>query len=436
MKGLLFTYLATYGGAVAALFNPLIGFYAYVAFSILRPESLWAWSVPPGNYSRTLAIAMLVGWTARGFGSWKLGAGWIVAGSLLGYWGWAAAAAVAADHQAVAWGFMEALTKIVVPFLVGATLMRSLADIKRFVWVIVLSQGYVAFEMNLRYVLGFNQAAEMGFGSMGRASFAVGLVASIGAAAFLIAAAERWWAKLVALACALLILHTVILTFSRGGLLALAISGAAAFIVAPKRPVHYLALAVLLVVAVRLTGAEVTTRFMTTFAEAGERDFSAQSRIDLWADCWQIMRENPVLGIGPDHWPIVAPRFGWPPGKEAHSLWLQTGAELGFPGALLLIAFYGSAILLILPKRRLRGSAEAQWLSACSCMVVTAIVGFAVAAQAVTLEGLELPYYLALITVATSRPGFAAEALAPGLSPRPADAHAPEVISWQPRSSF
>jgi len=46
---------------------------------------------------------------------------------------------------------------------------------------------------------------------------------------------------------------------------------------------------------------------------------------------------QPVLGVGPDHWPLIAARYGWPAGKEAHSLWLQIGAEMGFPGIALLL---------------------------------------------------------------------------------------------------
>ena len=62
MKGLIFTYLMTYGGAIIAIFNPFIGFLAYVCFAVVRPVSMWPWGVPPGNYSRTIAIALLAGW--------------------------------------------------------------------------------------------------------------------------------------------------------------------------------------------------------------------------------------------------------------------------------------------------------------------------------------------------------------------------------------
>ena len=73
MKSLIFVYLLTYGGAAAALLNPLVGLYIYILFAILKPESLWYFSVPAGgHYSRIVAIAMLVGWAWQGFGNWNL----------------------------------------------------------------------------------------------------------------------------------------------------------------------------------------------------------------------------------------------------------------------------------------------------------------------------------------------------------------------------
>src|SRR5262245_29892492 len=114
MKGLLFTYGVAYGGAVVALFNPFYGLLAYVSFAIIRPESLWHWAVPAGqNFSRILAIAMLLGWASRGFGNWHFGRAAGAVWALVGYTLWAMASAALAPHADVAWGFVENLAKIV-----------------------------------------------------------------------------------------------------------------------------------------------------------------------------------------------------------------------------------------------------------------------------------------------------------------------------------
>ena len=108
----------------------------------------------------------------------------------------------------------------------------------------------------------------------------------------------------------------------------------------PKKPIHLLALVVVILIGLRLAGPQVTDRFMTIFNDPVERDESAQSRLDLWGTNWDVMVSNPVLGLGPDHWPLVSHLYGYAPNKEGHSLWLQVGAELGVPGILFLLAFY------------------------------------------------------------------------------------------------
>ena len=95
MKGLVFTYLLTFGGAIASLFRPYVGLLIYVSFAILRPEALWHWSVPQsGNYSRIVANALLVGWVLHGCGSWRVGRAGVIVLSLIGFWTWTIVAAM------------------------------------------------------------------------------------------------------------------------------------------------------------------------------------------------------------------------------------------------------------------------------------------------------------------------------------------------------
>jgi len=126
MKGLLFTYIATYGGSVAALFNPFIGLLIYICFAIIKPDMLWHWSVPQGNYSRIIAISLLMGWVLQGFGSWRFGRATVIVTALVGYWSWAVLSNLGgASHPAVGWEFVEAKAKIILPFLASRRLKRS-----------------------------------------------------------------------------------------------------------------------------------------------------------------------------------------------------------------------------------------------------------------------------------------------------------------------
>ena len=79
---------------------------------------------------------------------------------------------------------------------------------------------------------------------------------------------------------------------------------------------------------------------------------------------------------------------------------MQLGAELGFVGVLLLMAFYGLTVRRLWPYARGRLAPQDPWSRDLARMVIASILGFAFAAQFVTLEGLEIPYYVAMCGLA------------------------------------
>lgn len=394
-KGLLFTYLLTYGGSVLALFNPFHGLLIYVCFAIVKPDKMWFWAVPEGNYSRIVGVALLLGWLLHGCGRWQFGRGRLVVFGLVGFWSWSILSAFQAADTKAAWEYVEAIAKIVLPFLVGITTIDSLKKLKQLAWVILLSQGYVAYELNHFYVSGYNRVFFEGFADLDNNSVSIGMVTCVGLAAFMALAAEGWWTRAIALGAALAMTHAVLISFSRGGMLALTVTGVVAFCLIRKQPKHYLGVLFLVLAGVYLAGPEVRERFMTVFVDAEQRDASAQSRLDLWRDCLDAMFRFPILGVGPDNWKVISHEYGWPPGKLAHSLWLQIGAELGLVGLSLLVIFYFGCMLKLWRVRRMAGLDP--WFGHAACMVIAALAGFAVSAQFVSLDRLEVPYYIALL---------------------------------------
>lgn len=412
--GLFFTLLMTYGGAVIGLVRPYYGFLIYVCFSIIRPDALWHWSVPQGNYSKIIAIAFLLGWALNGFGNWNFGAARRPALSLLAFLGWAAVSTAFCQFPEVGLRFLENMSKIIIPCLAALTLIRTRRDLYLLTWTIVGSMGYLAFDLNMSYYDGFNRLQEVGFGGMDNNSLTIGLVTGVGFSFFLGLSESIWWRRYLAFAASALMTHAVFFSFSRGGMLGLIFVGVATAIVIPKTRANLSFLTLGTILAFAMAGPQVWERFSSitnnslTGAEATES--SAESRLYLWEICSRMVAENPIFGKGPDHFPLLvqnyqiswAERAFFPEGKEAHTLWLQIAAEMGIPELAFLAGYYLLTLKAIWPLVR-HDNFDSQGLTegATARMVWAALVGFFLSAQFVSLEGLELPYYITLVGLGT-----------------------------------
>jgi probable O-glycosylation ligase (exosortase A-associated) len=403
MKGLIITYALAIVGTIGSLRSPIIGLFVYVFFAILRPQFIFSFAGDLSGISFWVGVAMLAGWVLHRFGSWQFGRGRIVVRMLLAFVAWFAISSVLALDPARAYAQLPVLARFILPFFVGVTLLNSPTLRSRMMWAIVFAQGYVGFEMNLNYLRGRNSAAD-GFGGMDNNCFAVSLVATLGPAIALGMAAKTWHERALAWICAALILHTTLLTFSRGGLVGMMAVLAVAFVLMPKGPKQLAAIAVVLLLAVRFTGPQLIARYSTTFASSEDRDASAESRLDLWSDCLMVAREYPVFGVGPANWRVIASQFGWPEGKSAHSVWMETAAEVGFLGSLLLLTFFVTAAVKLWPLARSR-MREGDIDGALAFGSVLSIVGFIVGGQFVSVPGLELPYYVVMVGTSILKAG-------------------------------
>ncbi len=393
MKGLILTYLIAYGGAIAALFNPLIGVCAYVFLSVARPQILYGWAGDLGGLSRIVGVCLAIGWAAKRFGNWNFARARTQVYLLLAYFFWMVLSAAAAPNQDIAWDTVFEQLKFLLPFMVSLTVVRTRKEVLAIAWVIVLSQGLAGFEMNWSYLGGYNRAQAEGLLGDNN-TFAVSLVATVGPAIFIGMASKKLWQKGVAFFCAALILHTILLTYSRGAILSTLFAGVLCVIVMPKKPTYMLVMILGAAIGIRLTGQQVLNRFESSFAAAGDRDYSAESRLQLWQDCITTMGRNPVLGVGPSHWPLVAPQFGWTEGKAAHTFWLQLGAEMGVPGLTFLALFFLTSLWRSWQLARRR---DDLWLSNIGCYAFTGLGGFIFAAQFVSVSGIEVPYFITII---------------------------------------
>jgi hypothetical protein len=299
MKGLIVTYVLTYGGALVSLFNPFTGLLVYICFAIIKPEALWYWSVPEGNYSRTVALALLVGWLLNGTGDWQLGRSRLVLYSLLGYMFWCMVSTASSADPSLGYKFVEELAKVVVPFVAGITLIDSPAKLRQLGWVILLSLGYLAFDLNVSYYEGFNRIVLQGFAGMDNNSFAIAMVAGSGLGFFLGLGEQNFFLKGLAFTLTGLQAHVILFSDSRGGMMGLLVTGLVIFLLIPKTPKHYFAAIVAILIIYRLAGPQTQARFMSSFAGKDERDPPPQVASSSGGRAGTACSSAPSWGSGP-----------------------------------------------------------------------------------------------------------------------------------------
>lgn len=191
-----------------------------------------------------------------------------------------------------------------------------------------------------------------------------------------------WVPKALALTMFFVNTSCLILTFSRGGWIGLLVSIFALLVLLLywwsvqlppfwrtwSLPILLGSLSLLLVLAV-LFVEPVRDRVFSIFA--GREDSSNNFRINVWAAVMDMIRDRPILGIGPGNtafnkiYPLYQrPRFT---ALSAYSILLEVAVETGFIGLacfvwLLLVTFNQGMLQLL--RLRSRSSREAFWLIA------------------------------------------------------------------------
>jgi len=396
--GLIFTFGVTFGGSLLALWRPFYGLLAYICFALIKPDALWWWSVPTWNYSRVIAIALLIGWVINGCGDFNFGKAKGIVVVLLMFIAWEGLATAFSNETARAWRYYEIHLKIALPFVVGVTLVKTERQLNQLAWTMLLCMGFLAYEVNDYYFSGYNILRYRGFIGIDNNSFAINLVAATGLAFFLGFESKNLILKLIAFAAAALMAHAVFFSFSRGAMLGLCVVGIVTFLIIPKRPMHLALFALGAAAALVMAGPEVREEFATIFAKEEERDASAQSRTVLWKGAIAMMNDHPVFGVGPDHFRLNVQLYTpYKAGKAAHGTWFQVGAESGYLGFLLFPGFYALCVLKMLRLRKEFKHSRRSPPTFKPHLVIASITGFAVAAIFVSCHLQELPFYIALL---------------------------------------
>lgn len=255
-------------------------------------------------------------------------------------------------------------------------LLRDGLILRRVVWILILAGAFMGSISVWQYLTGTFTNPYWGFaiahlqniagassgyriaGPIGDPNFYAQIMLVIIPLAFSRMLEEKHPAlRALALYAALVSLMTVIFTFSRGAFLAVAIMTAIMFYFHPPKLNELFLMLVLFIVALPFVPAEYTDRLLTLNAVSGDvrSEVSLRGRTSEYMAAWMMFLDHPILGVGAGNYNAYyldySRKIGLDPRAEnrsAHSLYLETAAELGLVGlgvlALVLVASLRSVL--------------------------------------------------------------------------------------------
>lgn len=402
--------LTLIGTAGVFVVEPFWGVAIYYLFAVLRPQFMWEWSLPEGvAWSRYVALA-----TLGGFAGYKLGmfafpklddvarrtrkmltrahyctlyfAIWLLLSYLFG------------QIQNEFWGpkLLEDYTKIFVMYFVGAALVRRFQHIWLLYIMTTVILVYISYEMNYLYLVsGYLAIYRRGFAGLDNNGAALMLAMGVPMCLFTWEALRRWYRWLF-LAMIPVIIHAVLMSYSRGAMLSLLVTMPLWWWRSRQKVrlgLMYIAVACTIPI---MAGKEIQARFMTI--ESNEVDASANSRRASWAAAIRIANDYPIFGAGLRGANMLSHYYGADlEGRTIHSQYFQTAADNGWIGLGLYVLMFSTAWLNIRQTRRLvahRTDQEGRRAYAVACGVEGAIAVFCFGATFLSLEIFELPYLL------------------------------------------
>jgi putative inorganic carbon (HCO3(-)) transporter len=291
-----------------------------------------------------------------------------------------------------AWFVLNVFLRDAVVVLLVVALLRTSRDLRAMVWVLVLSGGALAALGAFQYVTGSFGSSFGGFAQAGVKNIAEGnddwrlsgpiadpnhwaqaLIVVVPLALGRLRGSRSSWGRAVGGVALAATVVGIVLTFSRGALVAMAVLLVVALLL--RRPPTWsiaVAGAGLLLALPFLPGGYVDRLGSLAQAvpgvggEGSSDEASLSSRLSAALAARDMALDNPVLGVGPGQFPIRYREYslglGVPNserGVEPHNMYLEVAAETGYLGLLAWGALACTALWrLVRARRRLRAAGE------------------------------------------------------------------------------
>ncbi len=410
MKQLIFMIITTIAGTIGVVYRPFWGVAVYYLYATLRPQALWEWALPSEvEWSRFVGLATIAGTFAASLGMIPLLPPGIqrirrhfgrsqVSIALFAFW--ISVTAFMARNQAVAFEYYAEYVKIFAMMAASMVLLYTVNQLYFLVILPTLALGYIAFEVNDLY-LRFHYLGIFHNGYGGLDNNGAGLMLAMGVPICILLWDQirgRW--RWFFLALAPVIVHAVLMTYSRGAMLSLLVTSPLIAFRCQRRLQMAAIAAVFFFIAIPvMVGPEIRARFLTL--EHHDEDDSANQRRQAWAAAWKMAKDNPIFGVGVRNANLFSYDYGADiPGRTIHSQYLQIAADNGFVGLGLYLAMFASVWFDTRFCRRAvkgRDDLQSRRIYLVATAVETSMAVFCFGGAFLSLETFEFPFLLLLL---------------------------------------
>lgn len=408
------------GTAGAFALSPVYGIAVYYLYAVLRPQFIWEWVELFGvrlgevNWSLPVAVCTLIS-TAL----WRAGV-WTPASAIkppwygnpaftrshylfLAFCAWISLTFATAQYHHIAWPYFVEYVKIFVMFICATLVLRTTRDLWIVYLVMLAASAYIAYELNFYYLAyRWIMVQHRGYGGLDNNGAALILAMGIPLAFFAWEATARWW-RWGYMAMIPILGHAVMLTYSRGAMLALIPCAALMWLRARNKAFMTAAYAAGFVLLLATTGKEIEERF----ASIGKENTNA--RWETWGVAARMANDRPVFGfgircssqfIGKDPYRISVDNL------TIHSQYLQMAADSGWPAMALYLGMLGSVLLGLWQTRKMlrrmlqkNNNPDTLNVRSLASGLECTLVLFVVGATFLSLEHFEMPYVVILLSV-------------------------------------
>lgn len=405
----LLTLVITAAGWVGAFFHAFYGLIAYAFWSYTYPEQS-TWGTLPLKSLSYITGAVLV--LATIMQEKKLFLNNAKCAAMIMFWVLCFFGVVTGGHQDLAQWQFQFFTRVILIALIITVLVNDIDKFKAYAWTIVIFIGFIAAQSGIRGVLsGATGGASSGFvGVVGERNAMGGILCTvIPMVLYMIQTTNNKWIKIFLLGVLLGDIFAVYMTFSRGAFIGL-VCVSIFMIMRSKKKFLIGAIAIFVVyMSIPFIPQAYIDRLSTmAVKDESQLEGSAAGRLMFWRSAIEMMKENPVTGVGFHNSENMMERYPDPltktisPKRAIHNSILQVGAELGIPALILYIGIFTSTYLALGRLRKLSaaGRFERKDIGFYASMLQACFIGFFSTAFFVNLAYIDISWHMCGLTVA------------------------------------